>query len=345
MSLSLLPAFKQYLRNRCIPETKIHIKLSTQENHYNGVKRILRNCQPLTEETFTEYINQRSTISKNEKSVNQIILTGRVYYQFLESRKKHIGFEWLRDYPLLIEIYKPEKETMSDQEIEAFLALPPSRPQTNVLRYRKWTMFFKILAFSGMRPCEVASMTVDRVDFGRELFILPQEMTKTHKTRYVPIAPNISKELQDYVKNLNSDYLFPGESKGDRKIVNDVNWSYNFRHRIKRLGIKRKRLTCYSLRHSMGTRLTEEDVAISKIMKLLGHTNINTTLIYTHLTQKDIKEAIRKHPLIKRYSNPEYVLQSMSESFRSFHIENDTRFDFRLNMTQDCLDLKVKIIH
>jgi len=196
---------------------------------------------------------------------------------------------------------------MSDAEIEAFLSLPPPTNGERVKNnYAVWTLFFKILAYSGMRPGEVAHLAIDRVDFGRQVFVL--EDTKTNTPRYVPIAPALLSDLTDHIKTLTGDKLFPSTRGGKFRqngVVNDVDWGYNFHSRIKRLGIKRKNLRPYSLRPSFITRMLDEDVNIFKVQKIVGHRQISTTAHYTHLTTKDITRAINKDPL-SRASLPYY---------------------------------------
>lgn len=122
-----------------------------------------------------------------------------------------------------------------------------------------------------------------------------------------------------------------------------MNWHYNFHTRLKRLGIKRKNLTPYSLRHSLITRLLEEDVNLFKVQKLVGHHQIETTAHYTHLTTKDLQETIKKHPLIRKSTSPLEILKALINSIRSFQLEEDQRFSFVLEETEKTINLKVKI--
>jgi integrase len=148
---------------------------------------------------------------------------------------------------------------MSDEEIEAFLKLPPPfitriDPRSNkTLLYRfdvkawtVWTLFFKILAYSGMRSGEVAHLTIESVDFGRQVFIL--EDTKTNTPRFVPIAPALLEEISAYVKTLSGKYLFPSKkgsisTRQKAPVIDDTDWGYQFHKRLTLLGIKRKNLT------------------------------------------------------------------------------------------------------
>jgi len=196
-----------------------------------------------------------------------------------------------------------------------------------------------------MIPGEVAKLTVNDVDWGRNIFIIRE--TKTGFPRFVPIPPNIKKLLKKYLASLETEYLFPSQKggyyNGEEKVVNHVDWGYNFHVRIKRLGIKRKNLTPYSLRHSLITRLLEEDVNLFKVQKLVGHKQISTTANYTHLTIKDLQETIKKHPLVRRLTSPQVILKSLKNIIQSFQLEKDNRFAFKLSETENTLTLKIKI--
>lgn len=230
------------------------------------------------------------------------------------------------------------KATMSDEEIDAFLSISPQmvthrNPLTggmstraiNRKRHEFWTVFFSIMAFTGMRPGEVAKLRVEDVDFGRSCFTVRD--TKTNDDRIVPIPPNISKDLLAWTTARQKGYLFP--STRPNGIVGNVDWHYNFHTRIKRLGIVRHNLTPYSLRHSLITRLLEEDVNIFKVQKIVGHKDIKTTSVYTHLTTKDIQEAIRKHPLILKATKPREIVRSIIEFIRRTGVEDDPRFSVK----------------
>ncbi|MCL5018874.1 MAG: site-specific integrase [Patescibacteria group bacterium] len=241
--------------------------------------------------------------------------------------------------------YLKEKEaikaTLSDEEIEAFLKLLPKRKgKKEGLNYNKWTLFFSLMAFTGMRSGEVASLKVDQVDFGRGIFVI--EDSKTNTPRFVPIPPNIKTVLENYVKKC-TGYLFPSPRNGKDGVVRNVDWGYQFHQRLNRLGIKRKYLTPYSLRHSFITRMLEEDVNIFKIQKIVGHRDLRTTAHYTHLTTKDIQRAITRHPIIRRSTEPITIIHSLVEMIKSFSIENDNRFFYRLEENNNGLRFELSL--
>lgn len=323
-------------------------KKSTMRTNIILFKYLFRECPDLSEAQIVSFFLKLKSTGRKNHHINKYISVLNTINTF---------------HPLLYipTYFKAEpagiKSTMSDQEIESFLNLPcPTKVHTS--RYGKkticftdpkgyirYTMFWKICAFSGMRMGEVAHLTVDRVDFGRNVFILVE--TKTNTPRMVPIAPNIVQDLKAYISELETDVLFPsargGKYKGD--VIDDVDWNYNFKKRIERLGIKRKGLTPYSFRHSMCTRLLEEDVSFPKVMKIMGHKRAETTLQYEHLTTKDIQTAVLKHSLIQRSTDPENILNSLAQKVEEFNIRHDNRFFFKMTRENGALFIEIKAKH
>lgn len=310
---------------------------------------------PVLENLFVTLKSQ----GKKNVYINKLRETARLYCHFLQYKGIDIDQS-------IFSIKKLKEEavmraTMSDSEIEAFLNLPaPSVEksnqytnkktwsiQTSKKGYATWTLFFSIMAYSGMRPNEVARLTPDLVDFGRDIFIITEENSKTHTLRFVPIAPNIKDALQEHVKTLKGNYLFPSRNGGNSRlgvgVFSSVQWGYNFHTRCKRLGIKRKGLCPYSLRHSLITRLLEEDVNIFKVQKIVGHRRLDTTAAYTHMTTKDIQLAISKHPLIRKATDPQQILSAFKEIIRSFEFEKNAKFVFNMNESNDGLSVNIKL--
>ena len=280
--------------------------------------------------------------------LNSFVTALRVYAHFCDAK----GIKYDPQFRFLVffkDKYKP-KATMSDGEIESFLSLPCPRVRSvhrfsgkefiheaNPKSYKYWTTFFTIMAFSGMRPGEIANLKVEDVDFVRGIFVLSD--TKTNEPRFVPIAPNIEQMVQDWVTENRTGFLF--KSNRPEGHTTNVEWHYNFHTRIKRLGIVRTNLTPYSFRHSLITRLLEEDVNIFKVQKIVGHHDLRTTSVYTHLTTKDIQTAIRKHPLIMKHTDPKTILDAIEQYIDSMGL--DTRFYIKKERSEDYLSFSVRL--
>lgn len=329
--------------------------LNEQQKKYSTSK-VLLDCLKRIDKLFPKWeapgIRQKlSSLLQDHKAtyVNNLIVSLRVYGHYLHDEVLE-NLEFFREQ-------EPIKGTLSDEEIERFLALPaPKVKHTSKYGvvterpvdpdgYARWTLFYSLMAFTGARPGEIAHLTVDTVDFGRSLLLFTD--TKINIPRNVPIPPNLIKELKTYISTLDGKYLFPSRRGGTEKgvVVDNVDWHYNFHSRLKRMGLKRIGISPYSLRHSFITRLLEEDVALFKVMKVAGHHDSRTTQHYTHLTEKDMQYAVRKHPLVRKSQDPKEILAAIHEVLHAFNLVSDQRFIVTLNQSSDSLRFEAQVVN
>ncbi|MDQ3098904.1 MAG: site-specific integrase [bacterium] len=340
-----------------IQDFKLHLmqdrerRDSTVNYHLDNIKRLSSEIPEITATSVKDFLIRLKEEGKKGSYLNNFVNTLKIYADYAE-RPELGNIKYFKEIA-------SEKAIMSDKEIEAFLNLPaPEATYYNNYakkhikystvgeHYYNWTMFFSIMAYTGMRPGEVAKMTINDVDFGRGVFNVRSRYSKTHQQRFVPIPPNIADKLQEYVDKLSTPQLFvqnkDGRSNG--KLYDKQAWGYNFHQRINRLNIKRERLTPYSLRHSFITILLEQDVNLFKVQKIVGHRNIATTAIYTHMTTKDIQEAITKHPSIRKATIPDDIKRSVAQALQAYELNKDARFVFKLEETNDELNFSLKIV-
>lgn len=296
-----LSSFRLYLTKEMKGKKRVR-SVRTIDLHIELLTRLSKFAPDLSIDQVNSFFLNLIDTGRKGTYVNDYIDTLHVYGRF----------KGIKDYEALT--YFPEdkyeKATMSDKEIEAFLNLPPlsvtrfdtrkKQTYTYFFGEKRWkvkTMFWKCLAYTGARPGEIASLTVDTLDFGRQVFVV----TGKTGTRIIPIPLPLLDELTDYVKSLTTNLLFPSERGGKTRqngAINDVSWGYDFHQRLKRLNIKRKNLTPYSLRHSFITRMLDEGVNLYPLQNLVGHKQGSPiTSTYYHLTTKALVKTISKDPL------------------------------------------------
>ena len=138
----------------------------------------------------------------------------------------------------------------------------------------------------GMRVSELINLKINNFDFDEKIGHIKQ--AKGRKDRIFNIPEFLFTDLKKQVekqKEINEEYLFTGpkgrlSSRNLQKIVSSA---------TKRAGIK-KDAHCHTLRHSFATHLLENDVDIRIIQELLGHSDISTTQIYSHVSSKMLKK-------------------------------------------------------
>ncbi len=137
---------------------------------------------------------------------------------------------------------------------------------------------------SGMRVGEVVRLKVSDIDSDRMMIHVRQG--KGRKDRYVMLSPILLEILREYVRGERpTDWLFPAGHRRDRHITTRT-VQRQVVAAADRAGISKK-VTPHTLRHSFATHLLEAGTDLRYIQKLLGHSQIRTTVLYTHVARKD----------------------------------------------------------
>lgn len=132
----------------------------------------------------------------------------------------------------------------------------------------------------GLRINEAATLEVGAIDSAR---FLVRIIGKGDKERLVPLPQPVLDDLRRlWLTHRNGRWLFP--NRYGRKAANHQVLRHTFRAAARSAGLT-SRITPRALRHSYATRLLESGVDIRVVQILLGHVNIATTTIYTHLTE------------------------------------------------------------
>jgi site-specific recombinase XerD len=146
-----------------------------------------------------------------------------------------------------------------------------------------------IMYYAGLRINECISIKNEDVDLENNYIIV--KGSKTEKTRKIPMNDKLRAVIEEYIKE------YGVNKKSDRFIATRTGkLSPNYTNLIikkaaKEAGIKKK-VTCHTLRHSCASNLISKRVDISQVQKILGHTNIKSTLRYIHSNIEELRETI-----------------------------------------------------
>ncbi|CAB49304.1 site-specific tyrosine recombinase/integron integrase [Pyrococcus abyssi] len=153
-----------------------------------------------------------------------------------------------------------------------------------------------LLYGAGLRVSELCNLRVEDVNF--EYGVIVVRGGKGGKDRVVPISESLLSEIKRYLESRNDDspYLFV-EMKRKRKDKLSPKTVWRL---VKKYGRKAGvELTPHQLRHSFATHMLERGIDIRIIQELLGHSNLSTTQIYTKVSTKHLKEAVKKAKLVE----------------------------------------------
>ena len=190
------------------------------------------------------------------------------------------------------------KKTLPDfLSIEEVDALFKSISENDIFELRDKTIF-ELLYSCGLRISEAVELKMSDIDFDNRLL---KVKGKGDKERIVPFGDEALRLLRLYntasrphiIGGRQSEFVFISKkaSKLNRKSVWRLLKGY-----VERTSIS-KNITPHTLRHSYATHLIENGADLRSVQELLGHVDIATTQIYTHLAQKKLKEIHKKfHP-------------------------------------------------
>ena len=160
----------------------------------------------------------------------------------------------------------------------------------SVTRNAKHRMMLTLAYACGLRVSEIVNLKVRDLDISE--LIVHVKAAKGKKDRISVLPEKLQNDLKNMVAGkFSTDYLF--ESNREGKLTT-TSLQKVFRESLKKSGIK-KTATFHSLRHSFATHLLENGTDVRYVQALLGHTNIRTTQIYTHVTNPSLKNI--KSPL------------------------------------------------
>lgn len=196
---------------------------------------------------------------------------------------------------------------LSEEEINRLFDAIPAMSPKKALRMKA---LLEILYASGLRVSELVSLPASTANV-RENFLIVRG--KGSKDRMVPLTDAAKQALHEWIperertlpKGRESRWLFPSRSKTGHLTRE------GFFEELKSLataaGIPAERVSPHVIRHSFASHLIAHDADLRTVQQMLGHANIATTQIYTHILDDRLKNAVEKnHPL----ADPEFFSQT-----------------------------------
>lgn len=229
----------------------------------------------------------------SKSSINHKLSALRGFFNYL------LKEELINDNPFkLVESQKAAKRNPDFLFPEEILALLDSIETKDELGIRNKAML-ELMYASGLRCSEVVNLQISNLDLNQMLLLIHG---KGNKDRYVPFHEYARDCLIRYleesrnnlmVKNEGHNFVFvnkfgnPLTNRGIEDIVDRITRQYD----------ATKKIHPHTIRHSFATHLLNAGADIRTVQELLGHENLSTTQIYTHITKDHLKEVyLNAHP-------------------------------------------------
>ena len=242
-------------------------------------------------ETISEYLQYMDSSGKSPATVTRSAASIRSFYQFMarsgrvknDPAKTVSGRKVQRKYP----------EVLTDREVELFLDQPKCVDEKG---FRDHAML-ELLYATGIRVSELIGLNVEDVN----LTVGFIRCAGNGKERVIPLYAAAVKALREYMTVIRPRIL---EDEAERALFVNMNGSrmtrQGFWKIIKHYQEKAeitKDITPHMLRHSFAVHLLENGADLRSIQEMLGHADISSTQIYTHVAQKQLKDVYQKaHP-------------------------------------------------
>ncbi|MEG0176915.1 site-specific tyrosine recombinase/integron integrase [Anaerorhabdus sp.] len=256
--------------------------------------------EDVTKETIMDYIvllreGKVGTKKVTNSSISRVYSSLRSFFRYLNR------YEDIKNNPVQgFKNPKASKKLPDFLTLDQMMDILTSFDLSNPVELRDRAILETIYA-CGLRISEATSLKIDNVYFDQGVLIV---LGKGNKERMIPFYPRCAKLLQKYIREARSEflkeehgYLFVSQS-GNPITPRAI--QYMLKNVGQRVGITLE-LHPHMLRHSFATHLLDNGADLRVVQELLGHQNLATTQIYTHITVDRLKSVVKhSHPRSKR---------------------------------------------
>ena len=250
----------------------------------------IKNLSDVKSTHIRDYIRILSDGGMAPASISRIISSIRTYYRFLSSENI------LDENPVLLinnpKLPKKLPDVLSEKEISLIINAIKESSQF----YQRDKAIIELLYSCGIRVTELCNLEISNLFIDEDLI---RVMGKGNKERLLPLGLRSKKYLDDYIKHSRNSHIkksgssFVFVSKNGNQLTRAmINIILNKWTQVS--GLK-KSVSPHKLRHSFATHLLEGGADLRFVQALLGHSDISTTQIYTHIDKHYLKEVYKIH--------------------------------------------------
>lgn len=258
---------------------------------------------------FVQWLKTRSMLEVNHGDLSDFLASrfkegigSRSSARILSSLRRFYGY-YIRENSITVDptaliesphIGRPLPSSLTEDDVELLLNAPET---AHILGFRDKTML-EMLYATGLRVSELVNLALDQVSLRQGVV---RVVGKGNKERLVPVGEEAMSWLENYLNETRltllsgrqCSYIFV-TNRGD-SMTRQAFW-----HIIKRYALKAgidKHLSPHTLRHAFATHLLNHGADLRVVQLLLGHSDLSTTQIYTHIARERLKELHSKyHP-------------------------------------------------
>lgn len=240
-----------------------------------------------------DFLESLRNSQKSSATIIRMVSTLRKFHQFLRQER-------MTDNDPMQHVDTPKKaqklpKTLSIKEVESII----EAPDTSTILGIRDRAILELMYATGLRVSELISLKLD--DLHLSLGLL-QTLGKGDKERIIPLGDVAIKWIEIYLEQARAELLY--KSKKEKTSILFLNYKgegfsrqgiwKNLKVYVVQAGIE-KEVTPHTLRHSFATHLLENGADLRVVQELLGHADISTTQIYTHISKKRMTDVYKTY--------------------------------------------------
>lgn len=238
-----------------------------------------------------EYVKRLEQLGKSPATMSRFLASSKSFYAYMFAKG------YIKTNPTAAlkaqRVQRKYPEILTNKEVELFLEQPKCVDEKG---FRDHAML-ELLYATGIRVSELIDLDVDDLNLSAGLIVCHSK----GKERSIPLYPGAVKALQDYVLHIRERIVTNDEENAlfvnmnGERMTRQGFWKI-IKYYQEKADIK-KDITPHMLRHSFAAHLLENGADLHSIQEMLGHADISSTQIYTHIVKKQLKDVYQKaHP-------------------------------------------------
>ncbi len=235
------------------------------------------------------YLGYLLTLKRSIRSTSRLVSCLRGFYLWMKQQGRIVENPMQNIKSAKMSNLLPKG--LSEDEVNRLLA----EPKVDIAIECRDKAMLELLYSCGLRVTELVTIRIDQINLRQEALRI---MGKGSRERMIPMGPNASEWVRTYLNKARKELLIqPSDvlfiSKQGKGMTRQTFW-----HRIKQYGLRANietSISPHTMRHAFATHLLNHGADLRALQMMLGHSDLSTTQIYTHVARERLKSLHKKH--------------------------------------------------